>query len=194
MRRPLARLVKTLDLDIVHFEHLYLVELLPAVSDLPAVVGEQNVEFDAIRRLYGIGSNPVHRIRDYLAYRRMLSFETRWIREFPVCLAVSEEDARLLSTVCGKTEVHLVPNGVDSQSFVPPGDALLRHSSKVLFFGTLSYGPNRDGVIHFCEKVWPVVHSSRPDATLEVVGIDPPPDVLALGKLPGVEVVGFRYG
>jgi glycosyltransferase involved in cell wall biosynthesis len=191
MRKPLETLVQTLDLDVIHFEHLYLAELLSAIGDLPAVLGEQNVESESIKRLRATASNPVHRTRDHLAYKRMLAFETRWVRRFPVCLAVSEQDATLLRTFAGATEIHLVPNGVDSQSFAPPGNGYERPPSNVLFFGTLNYGPNRDGIIDFCENVWPAVHTSRSDATLEIVGINPPRDVLDLGKLPGVKVTGF---
>jgi glycosyltransferase involved in cell wall biosynthesis len=191
MRKPLEVLVQTLDLDVVHFEHLYLVELLPAIGDLPAVLGEQNVEFEAIKKLYAMAGNPVHRARDHLAYKRMVAFETNWVRRFPVCLAVSEQDAAILKTFAGATEIHLVPNGVDSQSFAPPGNGYERSPDTVLFFGTLNYGPNKDGILDFCRNIWPAVHAARSDATLEIVGINPPPEVLDLEKLPGVQVTGF---
>jgi glycosyltransferase involved in cell wall biosynthesis len=61
----------------------------------------------------------------------------------------------------------------------------------LLFFGTLSYGPNADGLVWFCEQVLPRVRQSKPDVRLEVVGLDPPPRVTALGRLPGVQVTGF---
>jgi glycosyltransferase involved in cell wall biosynthesis len=191
MRKRLERLVQTLDLDVVHFEHLYLVELLPALGDLPAVLGEQNVEFEVIRKLGGIANNPVHKVRDYLAYNKMRSFETHWVPQFPVCLAVSEQDANLLKPISGETELHLVPNGVDSRAFAPPKNEFKRCPNSVLFFGTLNYGPNRDGIIYFCENIWPAVHATRPDTTLEIIGINPTPDILALSKLPGVVVTGF---
>jgi glycosyltransferase involved in cell wall biosynthesis len=191
MRKPLEALVQRLDPDVVHFEHLYLVELLSAIGDLPAVLSEQNVEFESIKRLRDMAKHPLHRARDHLAYKRMLAFETRWVRRLPVCLAVSEQDATLLRAFAGATEIHLVPNGVDSQSFSPPGNGYERSSSNVLFFGTLNYGPNRDGIIDFCRNIWPAVHTARPDATLEIVGINPPSDVLDLGRLPGVTVTGF---
>jgi len=191
MREPLRRLVRTSDLDVVHFEHLFVTELLPEVGDLPAVLGEQNVEFEVIRNLQKISHNPIHKVRDQLSWRKMLAFETHWVQQYPVCLAVSEIDADLLKTVSGQAEVHVVPNGVDSQAFAPSSNRLERSSNTVLFFGSLNYGPNRDGIVYFCENIWPVVHTARPDANLEIVGIDPPPDVVALSKLPGVTLTGF---
>jgi glycosyltransferase involved in cell wall biosynthesis len=191
MRKPLETLVQTLKPDVVHFEQLYVAELLPAVGDLPAVLGEQNVEFEVIRKLRGIAKNPVHRVRDDLAYNKMFAFETHWVRKFPVCLAVSEADANLFKTISGETEIHLVPNGVDSREFALSENESERHPNRVLFFGSLNYGPNIDGIIDFCRNIWPTVRTARPDVTLEIVGIDPPPNVLALSQLPGVEVTGF---
>jgi glycosyltransferase involved in cell wall biosynthesis len=190
MCKPLRSLIQTSNLDVVHFEQLYLVELLPEVGEVPAVLGEQNVEFQVIRSLQTVSSNLVQKVRDELSWRKMLAFETHWIRQFPVCLAVSEQDAALLRRISGATEVHVVTNGVDSQAFAPEGRKE-RTLNTVLFFGTLNYGPNRDGIKQFCRDVWPMIHSTRPDVRLEVVGIDPPPDVMVLGELPGVEVTGF---
>jgi glycosyltransferase involved in cell wall biosynthesis len=191
MREPLRNLVQTSDLDLVHFEQLYLAELRSEVRQLPAVLGEQNVEFQAIKNLQQVSSSPIHKIRDELSWRKMFAFETRSIRQFPVCLAVSEQDAGLLREVSGDTEVHVVTNGVDSRAFASRGRGIERRSDTVLFFGTLNYGPNRDGIRWFCRDIWPMIHSARPDARLEIVGIDPPPDVMALSELPGVEVTGF---
>lgn len=191
LRQPLEALVQTVKPDVVHFEHLYLVELLSSIGDLPAVLGEQNVEFDVIKMQQETASNPVHKVRDQLAFKRMFAFETYWVRQFPVCLAVSDQDAALLRSFSGTTEIVLVPNGVDCQSFAPPSDGSERDDNHVLFFGTLNYGPNRDGIIDFCEATWPMVCAEQPEAVLEIVGINPPPDVLALGELPRVKVTGF---
>lgn len=191
MREPLRNMVQTSDLDVVHFEQLYLAELRSEVRRLPAVLGEQNVEFQAIKNLQRVSSSPIHEIRDELSWRKMLTFETRSIRQFPVCLAVSEQDAGLLREVAGDTEVHVVSNGVDSRAFASRARGIERRFDTVLFFGTLNYGPNRDGIRWFCRDIWPMICSARPDVRLEIVGIDPPPDVMALSELPGVEVTGF---
>jgi glycosyltransferase involved in cell wall biosynthesis len=191
MQQPLRRLAQTRDFDVAHFEQLYLVELLPEVGDLPAVLGEQNVEFQVAKNLQQVASNPVHRIRDGLSWKKMFAFETYWAKQFPVCVTVSEQDAALLRETSGHAEIQVVTNGVDCQSFAPVADGPKRQTDTVLFFGTLNYGPNRDGIVRFCRDTWPIVHAKRPEARLEIVGIDPPPDVQALGELPGVVFAGF---
>lgn len=191
MQQPLRRLALTEEFDVAHFEQLYLVELLPEVGDLPAVLGEQNVEFQVAKNLQQVSSNPVHRVRDGLSWKKMLAFETYWVKRFAVCVAVSEQDAALLRETSGHPEVQVVTNGVDCQSFAPVAGGAKRRTDTVLFFGTLNYGPNRDGIVRFCRNSWPLVRAERPEARLEIVGIDPPPDVRALGELPGVVFTGF---
>lgn len=189
MRTPLYRFLQTHSFDVVVFEMLYLVELLGQVRNTPAILAEQNVESDIVRRPYSKASNPVHKLRDWLIWRKLLAFERRWVRRFSVCVAVSEHDAAMLREMSPATQVHVVPNGVDSRSFAPRTNQ--PDAETLLFFGTLSYGPNAEGLIWFCQEILPRVRRSKPDVKLEVVGLNPPPRMVDLGRLPGVQVIGF---
>jgi glycosyltransferase involved in cell wall biosynthesis len=61
---------------------------------------------------------------------------------------------------------------------------------RVVFTGSLGYEPNERGITWFCDQVWPQILHDVPEATLEIVGRDPSPSVLALGDQPQVTVVG----
>ena len=129
-------------------------------------------------------------------YRRMLSrvvrsAEGRAVREANVVLAVSREDAQLVSTLYG---VHpaIVPNGadipeVDEQSVIGrpvAGEFILT------FVGKMDYEPNVDGIRWFVNSIWPHVRQRIPRARLAIVGRSPTAAILALRKLPGVYVTG----
>jgi glycosyltransferase involved in cell wall biosynthesis len=189
MRRPLDSLLDSQDFDIVVFELLFLVELLDVARGTPVVLVEQNVESDIARRCFEQATNPVHKLRDWLMWRKLLAFERQWVRRFPVCVAVSGRDAAILRAMSPDSQVHVVPNGVDCEAFAPAGAP--REPETLLFFGTLSYGPNAEGLVWFCDTVLPKVRALRPNVRLRVVGLDPPPRVMELGRLPGVDVVGF---
>jgi glycosyltransferase involved in cell wall biosynthesis len=188
MRVPLRRLLSSQVFDVVAF-HLFVVELADEVEDVATILVEDNVESDVARRAYTQVDNPVHWLRDWLTWRKLLAFEQRWVRRFPVCVAVSERDAVMLREMSPATQVHVVPNGVDSRYFALRANR--RDPQTLLFFGTLSYGPNAEGLIWFCREILPRVRRSKPDVKLEVVGLDPPPRVADLGRLPGVQVTGF---
>jgi glycosyltransferase involved in cell wall biosynthesis len=190
MREPLRRMVEIWNPEVVHFESLFTAELVSEIGGSAAVLGEQNAEFDVIRGRQRLATNPIHRIRDHLAWKRMWAFERQWIQQYPVCLAVTERDAARLQAIKGETEIHVVPNGVACRAFAPPDNGSGRDPNMVLFFGTLNYGPNTEGIIQFCRETWPQIHGSRSGAFLEIVGIDAPPEVQVLGRLPGIKMTG----
>lgn len=189
MRLPLRNLVKAQRFDLVVFETLYLVELADEVRDLPRVLVEQNVESEVARRAYLLAGNLVHRARDWLTWRKLFAFEQSWLSRFPACVAVSEQDAALFRRMAPKTKVYVAPNGVDTEHFSPPNDA--REDNVLLFFGTLNYQPNTEGLLWFCNEVFPRVKQAKPALVLEIVGSSPPPSVSALASREGVKLVGF---
>lgn len=111
-------------------------------------------------------------------------WERRIQRSFDKVVTVSAEDAAALGGPAARFAV--VPNGVDVERYrvtdLPSGPRLV-------FTGALYTLPNRDGLVWFCNEVFPLIRRERPDATLDIVGLRPWPDVRALDKVDGVSVV-----
>jgi len=189
MRGSLRRLLTESAFDVVVFEQLFLVELSTEIHNTPMILVEQNVESDIALRAYRQKANAVHKMRDWLIFRKLVAYEQEWLPRFPVCVAVSGIDADRLRQLAPQTEVFVVPNGVDVGAFAPPRDD--RQPDTLLFFGTLNYGPNLEGLLWFCREALPLVRNSVPDVRLRIVGKDPPPAVVDLKAVPGVELVGF---
>lgn len=189
MRAPLRHLVRERSYDLVVFESLLLVELASEIGSVSRLLVEQNVESDIARRSLALANNPVHKLRDWLMWRKLLRFEKEWVQCFPVCVTVSERDADRVREMAPETELHVVPNGVDVRHFAP--NEHKRDANTLLFFGTLNYAPNVDGLLWFCAEIWPRIRAEMQRAKLEVVGIDPSPQVLALDDLPDVRITGF---
>jgi glycosyltransferase involved in cell wall biosynthesis len=189
MRPVLREFAKKHMVDVVIFEFLLIAELSTELKGLPKILVEHNVESDIKKRALQEATNPIHKLRDWLTWRKLLRFEKEWVQRFPVCVAVSERDAERLREMAPQTEFHVVPNGVDVQHFAPEDS--IRDVNTLLFFGTLNYGPNVEGLLWFCDEIWPKIRSEKPIAKLEVVGLDPSPRVLELDRLPGVQVTGF---
>lgn len=189
MRRPLRALLDVHRYDIVIFNSLFVVELVEELQHTSALLVQENIESDIMRKALQRAEHPIHKLRDWLTWRRMLAFERRWVQRFSTCVAVSDGDAALLRQMSPSTDVHVVPNGADSAYFTPPGNQ--RRTDTLLFFGTLSYSPNADGLVWFCRHVLPRIREARPEVEVEVIGLDPPRRVLDLDRLPGVQVTGF---
>jgi sugar transferase (PEP-CTERM/EpsH1 system associated) len=105
------------------------------------------------------------------------------------CLAVvTDAEVEVFRTFSTEGRVEAITNGVNLDFFKRPADT--QEEQKCVFVGVLNYKPNSDGVIWFCENVWPSVRAKHPAAIFEIVGRDPSPEVLALNQIEGVNVVG----
>ena len=99
-------------------------------------------------------------------------------------IVCSHADKDLLG---GLDNIHVLPNGFTKPQTKPKWQKpdLLRLG----FIGTLSYGPNRDGLIWFRDNVWPVIRKHKPDMTLRIVGSPPPKEDVVDAK--NFEYLGF---
>ncbi len=110
----------------------------------------------------------------------------------------ADADRVLVLTPQGKEElleirpdldISVVPHGVDVEHFCASGEGAREQA--VMFLGNYPHDPNRDAVIYFYERMWPLVKKEFPGAVFYVVGKDPTPDLLELGRSdPSVVVTG----
>lgn len=101
---------------------------------------------------------------------------------------VTDAEVQEFRSFSNDGQVSAVTNGVDLDFFQRPDDH--DEQKKCVFVGVLNYKPNSDGVVWFCQNVWPGIREKHADASFEIVGRSPSPEVLALDEIPGVNVVG----
>jgi glycosyltransferase involved in cell wall biosynthesis len=83
--------------------------------------------------------------------------------------------------------VEVLPNVFKTDDDVSPD---LSGRDGVLFIGGFGHVPNGDAVHWFASEVWPLIRQMIPDCRWRIVGSSMPDDIVALGNLPGVEVLG----
>jgi glycosyltransferase involved in cell wall biosynthesis len=115
-------------------------------------------------------------------------YERRYYGKAERCLVVSEIDASWFHRVCPGTPISVIHNGVDEQFFSP--QEVRVDPLNLVFEGNLGFDPNHDGIVHFCKEILPLIQDSVPEATLTIVGKDPPADVRALASST-IEVTGY---
>lgn len=81
----------------------------------------------------------------------------------------------------------VVPAAVDHVRCEPAAP----RPDSIVFAGNLRTASNRDMAVHLARAVLPLVRRQRPQAALDLVGVDAPAAVRALGSEPGVHVVGW---
>ena len=186
MQRALDRLTAGERFDVVQFEfsQMGVYRVPPGV---PSILDIHNIEHDVLRRIAAMGST-ARRLFNQIEYRKYRREERDAWRRASACIASSATDARIVSRATGRP-VEVVPNGVDLDAFpLLPLDGA--DPGALVFVGAMRYRPNADAARFFVADVLPRLRVTIPDATLTVVGADPPPDVVALGAVPGVQITG----
>jgi len=84
---------------------------------------------------------------DYWRWRR---FEKQWIARYRKVVVMSEQDRAVLD----RSNVSVIPNGVDLARFVPE---IERPGRRLLFIGSFRHFPNIVAYRFFIEQVWPLL-------------------------------------
>jgi glycosyltransferase involved in cell wall biosynthesis len=189
--------------DVIQFEGLemapYLEQVLAHIirqgSRPPRLVlDEHNAEYVLQRRVFEIDLGFPRRwpgaLYSLLQWQRLRRFESWACRHVDAVVAVSDVDAAALRQIAPKSEIAVVPNGLDVESYARSAQSAdLAHQSLV-FTGTMDYRPNIDAVLWFAQRVYPLVRQRVPEACLYVVGRRPHSRLDPLRGLPGIEITG----
>jgi polysaccharide biosynthesis protein PslH len=171
LRSALLHHAATRPVDLWHCEWTPYAESLQAVPGRRVVVAH-NVESVIWRRYYETERRTLRRWYVGRQWRKFERFERRALAEADRTIAVSDVDAERFRKDFGLTQVDVVENGVDTAYFRP--EAAGRRPGRLLFLGSLDWRPNLDGVARLLDDVFPAVRAAEPDATLDLVGRNPP--------------------
>lgn len=135
-----------------------------------------------------------------LEAKRVKQYEGFLIQRADVTLAVSSIDRRDLLSAYGAVKSHnrsippnikVIPIAVDSTELQPV--KRMPNSKNILTLGTLHYPPNADGIRWFIQTVFPLITQKEEDATLTIIGKNPPEDFIRLAeqKPDQIRVTGY---
>jgi sugar transferase (PEP-CTERM/EpsH1 system associated) len=156
---------------------------VPAVMDL----------HDCVTMLYArkvpLTENFVPRLKARAATAGIRRWEKGLSRCFGAILINSPVDEGYLRSLNPAANVLTIGNGVDSEFFQPQGSET-PDFHRLVFTGVMSYAPNEDATLYFCESIFPLIRTRFGDARFDIVGKRPSAQVEALGRMPGVHVAG----
>lgn len=98
---------------------------------------------------------------------------------------VSPDDLGTFSKLGKKTPI-VVPLGIQTKYFQT--SAPLPSNKSLMFFGTMNYLPNTDAALWLAHEIFPIIKSEHPDATLEIIGANPPHAILQLEQKEGISI------
>jgi glycosyltransferase involved in cell wall biosynthesis len=165
--------------DVVQLEYAVMAQYLAVLSGSRAA--RVLIDHDPDREAALIDrTHRVLRRLDRAAWRR---FERLALSAVDATVVFTERDRMLLGGRSVGTPVFCIPVGADwdAEPVVPAG------GHEILFVGNFVHGPNVDAARRLVRTIFPAVRAAVPDATLVLLGPDPPTD---LSGAPGVQVTG----
>ena len=160
------------------------------VQGIPLLLDLVDVDSDKWRQYAGFARFPYSSI-----YRRecrcLREYERRACERASSVLVSTRREAQLVREISDVANIHVVPNGVDTEYFKPAADSPDPAEPAIIFTGDMSYFPNQEAVVYFARCVLPLVRQSVPEARFRIVGRNPTRKVQRLQQIRGVEVTGF---
>ena len=180
------------DAVLVYCSSMFQYRRLAGLDQLPTVVDLVDVDSQKWKQL-AAESKSLMRFVYGIESKRTRSLEREIASKVHSIALTSEEEAKLFhEAIAPKSAVFGISNGVDTTYFEsrePKQPASSSSPLQVVFTGVMDYQPNVEGMLWFCNEVWPKI-TSQISATLKIVGRNPTPAVSHLSKTEGVEVVG----
>ena len=139
------------------------------------IIDSHNVEYDNFKRMAKV-KNPFKKLFYHLEAYKFYREETAVCSQQDALLVTSERDISIFDQTVPDVPKYLIPNGVDTNYFQPFKTQPDPHS--MVFVGMMKYVPNEDGITWFLDEIFPKILEKVPDATITIVGKNPPQSML----------------
>jgi glycosyltransferase involved in cell wall biosynthesis len=174
--------------DAVICDGVYNMQNMPPGLVVPVLLNKDDVAHVIIRRYLALETHPLRRFYGRLELAKVERWEQRTMRATRGVLACSDSDRSLLRRLCPSAVIHVVPNVVDTDHYVPRPDA---DPATVLYQGGMDWHPNRDAVEYFAREILPELRRLAPSVRFRVAGRDPSSEFRRrFADVPGVEFSG----
>jgi polysaccharide biosynthesis protein PslH len=171
-----------------------IVDFLSAMPNVPDRIGrplilfEHNVESLIWKRLRDMETRlPVKALLE-IEWRKMRRYEMAACRRADLTLAVSETDRTHLAALAPGACVESINTGVDTEYFSPNG--IPEDPYELVFTGSMDWYPNEDAMLHFVERILPLVRREIPQVRTTVVGRNPSERLRSVAAAAGIQVTG----
>lgn len=188
-RTAIEELLAGEDFQVIQTEFLQIAPSIPASNRVIRVLTHHEVQNAAIRTRYSLEKNLIKRLHLLIQGARWLNAEITLAKNFDAVVALTDEDAWSLQRFEPALPVEVIPTGVDLDYFHPVES--VPEPNSLIYVGNFRHRPNIDSILFLLEKVMPLVWQRFPGVHLRVVGANPPPEICAYGKMPGVEITGW---
>jgi len=122
---------------------------------------------------------------EYLDVFKLKFYEKNVYKYFSKVLVCSQQDKQYLGN---HDNIFILPNVVNLPSL---DDNSQEEENVIVFIGIMSYYPNTDAMVYFCNDIFPHIKKLNNKVKLYIVGGNPPKDILKLHNDYDIFVTGY---
>jgi len=178
--------------DVVVSEYSMVAQYLyrnPDLEGMKRVMSVHECYYLARRKAFKVQGLSREGLSALFNLKGLKKFEFGMYADADRVLTLTPEGRDELLAIRPDLKISVVPHGVDVDYFRPSGKEAKEEA--VMFLGNYPHDPNRDAVIYFRDRIWPLIKERVPEARFYVVGKDPTPELEELGrKDPSIVVTG----
>jgi glycosyltransferase involved in cell wall biosynthesis len=183
--------------DVIHVEHLrgskYGLDIRKRYPSMPVLWDSVDSISYLFRQAGQLSRKRSSRFITLFELPRTEWYEGWLVKQFKQSIITSPIDRKHLIDLAGGEDgsfsVNILPNGVDLEYFSFSSFAA-READMIVLSGKMSYHANVSMALYMVESIMPLVWQKMPNATLWIVGKDPTPEVMALGRDERIKVTG----
>ncbi len=184
--RAIRKLITRVRPDHLYCQLIRCTEYVKHVHHIPKTLDYMDAFSKGIERRIDKAS-PLLRPLFRSEMRRLVAYESLIFDYFEHKTIITAQDRAAIYHP-EQAQIEVIPNGVDSDYFHP----IVREKKyDLIFHGNMSYPPNVDGALFIVQRVLPLLRQRGREVTLLISGTHPQPQIMALGRLPGIRVSGW---
>ena len=169
-RRAVERHLAQEQFDFVLCDGIYNVQNLPSDISVPTLLNKDDVAHIILERYLQLERNPAKKLYARLEAWKVRRWEKTACSRMKAVLTCSHVDRSILQRLCATVPMHVIPNVVDTEHYVPIGTP---ESHTVLFQGGMDWYPNRDAVEFFATSILPLLRRLVHDVMFRIAGRGP---------------------
>lgn len=176
-----VELIAQRNYDWIHFDTISLAPFLTN-ANAKLCLDHHNIESHMLNRRVENESSLYKKL--YFSYeaKRLLAYEKEKCPKFHLNIVCSDVDGIRLKELSPQSRVEIIPNGVDIEYFSSGPNVVEPTPFNFLFVGTLNWYPNADAVKYIARELWPAIRAAVPEATIDIIGANPPREILAVAE------------
>jgi glycosyltransferase involved in cell wall biosynthesis len=156
-------------------------------EELGTVLNLHSSEYGKFKQQLERGDSD-NELKDQINLGLLRRYEQSYLAKFAAIVTINQADKKLLKELNPDSNVIVIPNGVNLSFF--HRRVTNQGGQRIVFVGNMDRPANIDAARFFALEVFPAIRQRYPEATLELVGARPSPQVEELDSLPGIKVTG----